>query len=164
MTIEWREYATAGLWDELISSTGRARPGAGKLCKTLARLSNEELSARKTAAELAIRTMGITFTVYTGEGSGAIDREWPFDIVPRLILKREWDRIAKGLEQRVNALNQFIDDVYHDQNVFSDDVLPREYVEGSKEFRQECIGINPPHSVWSHVCGSDLVRDSDGTM
>ena len=164
MTIEWHSYENDGLWDELITAKGRARAGAGKLCKTLARLSNEELAARKTAAELAIRTMGITFTVYTGEGSGAIDREWPFDIVPRLILKREWESIAKGLIQRVNALNQFINDVYHDQKVFTDGVVPREYIEGSQEFRRECLGITPPHGVWSHVCGSDLVRDSDGKM
>jgi uncharacterized circularly permuted ATP-grasp superfamily protein len=120
--------------------------------------------ARKTAAELAIRSMGITFTVYTGEGRGSIDREWPFDIVPRLLLKREWDQIAAGLKQRVVALNRFIDDVYHEQRAFKDDVLPREYVEQSREFRAECIGINPPHGVWAQVCGSDLVRDADGQM
>ena len=164
MTINWQAYENEGLWDELITPRGRARKGAGKLCRTLARLSDSELAARKTAAELAIRSMGITFTVYTGEGSGTIDREWPFDIVPRLILKREWDRISSGLIQRVTALNKFINDVYHEQKVFSDDVLPREYIERSKEFREECLGVEPPHKVWSHVCGSDLVRDNDGRM
>jgi len=164
MTINWREYETAGLFDELITGSGRARRGAGDLCRVLARLSDEELVARKTAAELAIRSMGITFTVYTGEGSGSIDREWPFDIVPRLLLKKEWDQISAGLIQRVNALNRFIDDVYHDQKVFADDVLPREYIERSKDYRPECQGISPRHGVWSHVCGSDLVRDADGQV
>jgi uncharacterized circularly permuted ATP-grasp superfamily protein len=130
----------------------------------LSALSDDELTARKTAAELAIRTMGITFTVYTGEGSGSIDREWPFDIVPRLILQREWNTIASGLKQRVNALNRFIDDVYHDQNALNDGIVPRALIEQSKDFRRECIGVNPPHRVWSHVCGTDLVRDADGTV
>ncbi|MFP6837101.1 MAG: circularly permuted type 2 ATP-grasp protein, partial [Pseudomonadales bacterium] len=140
MSIDWKQYSTTGLWDELVTPGGRARKGAGNLRRVLARLSDDELVARKTAAELAIRSMGITFTVYTGEGRGSIDREWPFDIVPRLLLKREWDQIAAGLKQRVVALNRFIDDVYHEQRAFKDDVLPREYVEQSREFRAECIG------------------------
>ncbi|MDH3641975.1 MAG: circularly permuted type 2 ATP-grasp protein [Gammaproteobacteria bacterium] len=164
MSIEWKDYSATELWDELITPKGRARKGAGNLCRVLARLSDDELVARKAAAELAIRSMGITFTVYTGEGSGSIDREWPFDIIPRLLLKREWDQISAGLKQRVRALNRFIDDVYHEQRAFKDDLLPRAYIEKSREFRAECVGIDPPHGVWSHVCGSDLVRDADGQM
>jgi uncharacterized circularly permuted ATP-grasp superfamily protein len=163
MTIDWRQYPEAGFWDELVNQTGQPRPGASALCQTLARLSDNELVERRRAAELAIRTMGITFTVYTGEGSGSIDREWPFDIIPRLILKREWDGIAAGLAQRVKALNRFIDDVYHDQRILRDGVLPAEYINQSREFRAECVGITPPHGVWSHICGSDLVRDHEGT-
>jgi uncharacterized circularly permuted ATP-grasp superfamily protein len=164
MSIDWKEYSAENLWDELITPSGRARKGAGNLRRMLARLTDEELNSRKAAAELAIRSMGITFTVYTGEGRGSIDREWPFDIVPRLLLKREWDQIAAGLKQRVQALNRFIDDVYHEQRAFTDDVLPRSYIEKSREFRAECVGIDPPHRVWAHVCGSDLVRDADGQM
>lgn len=164
MTIDWRAYETNGFWDELITANGRARKGAGSLCRMLAELSDDELAARRTAAELAIRSMGITFTVYTGEGSGSIDREWPFDIIPRLILKKEWDQVSAGLAQRVQALNRFIDDIYHEQNILKDDVLPREFIEKSKEFRTECRGISPPEGVWSHVCGSDLVRDATGQM
>ncbi|MEQ8486189.1 MAG: circularly permuted type 2 ATP-grasp protein [Pseudomonadales bacterium] len=164
MSIDWSEYRTEGFWDELITPKGRARTGAGNLCRVLGHLSNEEIGERKTAAELAIRAMGITFTVYTGEGSGSIDREWPFDIIPRLIMKREWDVVTAGLKQRVDALNRFIDDVYHDQRILDDGVLPREYIEKSREFRRECVGASPPHRVWSHVCGTDLVRDADGRM
>ncbi len=164
MSIDWHSYRTDGFWDELITGSGRARKGAGNLCRVLAGLSDEELAGRRTAAELAIRSMGITFTVYTGEGSGSIDRVWPFDIIPRLIMKKEWDTVSAGLAQRVRALNKFIDDIYHDQHIFGDDVLPREYIEKSKEFREECRGISPPERVWAHVCGSDLVRDADGQM
>jgi uncharacterized circularly permuted ATP-grasp superfamily protein len=164
MSIDWNTYPPTDFWDELITDKGRARPGAAALCRMLSSLSREELEERESAAELAIRTMGITFTVYTGEDSGSIDREWPFDIIPRLIRASEWNRIAEGLRQRVRALNAFIDDVYHDQQVLKDGILPKDYVLKSKEFRPECVGVTPPHGVWSNICGSDLVRDADGTM
>ena len=164
MSIDWSTYDARGLYDELVMDGGRPRPGAETLCQALAALSDEELASRKAAAELAIRSMGITFTVYTGEDSGSIDREWPFDIIPRLIAKRDWDQIANGLKQRVRALNRFIDDVYHDQRALDDNVVPRELIEKSREFRPECLGIDPPHGVWCHVCGTDLVRDADGTV
>lgn len=164
MPIDWKHYNARGIWDELITPGGRARPGAGALARVLAALTDEELASRKAAAELAIRSMGITFTVYSEEGSGSIDREWPFDIVPRLILKKEWDEVERGLKQRVTVLNRFIDDIYHDQRVLEDGVMPREYIEKSREFRPECVGIDPPYGVWAHICGTDLVRDKDGTL
>ena len=108
--------------------------------------------------------MGITFTVYTGDGSGSIDRQWPFDIIPRLVLRDEWRQVALGLKQRVTALNRFIDDVYHDKQVLKDGVVPAEYIEKSREYRSECEGANPPFGVWSNICGSDLVRDADGEI
>ena len=164
MTIDWRSYDTKDLWDEMIGPGGRARRGAAEIKKALAKLDEVELQQRRDAAELAIRSMGITFTVYAGEESGTIDREWPFDIIPRLIQRAEWDHISKALIQRVNALNQFIDDIYHDQQIIKDGVVPRLYIDKSKDFRPECMGVSPPHSVWSHICGSDLVRGGDGTM
>jgi uncharacterized circularly permuted ATP-grasp superfamily protein len=164
MAIDWDNYAASGVWDELIGTKGRARRGGAALKKALARLGDGELQERRAAAELAIRTMGITFTVYSDEGAGGIDREWPFDIIPRLIRKSEWDRVKIGLKQRVNALNQFIDDIYHDQNILNDDVIPRHHIERSKDFRPEFCGISPPHKIWAHVCGSDLIRDDDGTL
>ena len=130
MTIDWRKYQAEGLFDELVLPNGRPRPGAARLLAALAKLSAEEVRERKTAAELAIRAMGITFTVY--DDGANIDREWPFDIVPRLILKAEWDRIARGLAQRVRALNAFIDDVYHRRRALRDGVVPADYVLGTR--------------------------------
>ena len=164
MPIDWKQYEAEGLWDELVTPSGRARPGAGPLLRVLSRLTDEALSERAAAAELAIRTMGITFTVYDTGEPGGIDREWPFDIVPRLIRKREWDAIAQGLTQRVRALNAFIDDIYHHQRILRDGVVPAAYIEKSREFRPRCVGIHPPHGIWSHVCGTDLVRDRDGAL
>ena len=162
MAIQWSDYQAQDVWDELITKNGNARRGAAALKKALAKLDDSELDERKQAAELAIRSMGITFTVYSGEAS--IDREWPFDIIPRLIVKSEWDQITLGLKQRVKALNMFIDDIYHEQEILKDEIVPRVYVDRSKDFRPECQGISPAHNIWSHICGSDLVRGGDGTV
>ncbi|NOX52633.1 MAG: circularly permuted type 2 ATP-grasp protein [Gammaproteobacteria bacterium] len=164
MAIQWQDYPADKTWDELICPSGRARKGVAALKRMLGALDDDELKERKYAAELAIRSMGITFTVYSGEQSDTIDREWPFDIIPRLILKTEWDHITKGLIQRVKALNCFIDDIYHQQSILKDGIIPRAYIEKSNDFRPECMGISPTHDTWSHVCGSDLVRDDDGKL
>lgn len=161
-TINWQQYPCDGFYDELITAAGQARPAARALCEHLAALNEAELAERKTAAELAIRVMGITFTVYS-EGS-MIDRAWPFDIVPRIIPLPEWQRTEAGLKQRVQALNLFIDDLYHQQKIVKDGVFPAEVLAQSVNFRPQCVGITPPHRVWAHICGSDLVRDKDGTV
>ncbi|OBS08503.1 circularly permuted type 2 ATP-grasp protein [Acidihalobacter prosperus] len=163
MAIEWQRYVTDGLYDELIEKPGKPRNGAEALCRFLGGLDDRELAEHRAAAELAIRTMGITFTVYSEE-DGSIDRAWPFDVVPRVIPRAEWELIERGLKQRVQALNLFIDDLYHRQHILKDGVVPRELIANSRDFREQCIGINPPLGVWAHICGSDLVRDSDGTV
>jgi uncharacterized circularly permuted ATP-grasp superfamily protein len=162
MTIDWRHYDCADLYDELIGRNGHIRKPARVLCKYLTELPEVELRQRKQAAEVAIRVMGITFTVYS-EGSN-IDRAWPFDVIPRIIDKREWDRTAAGLIQRVTALNLFIDDLYHEQSIVRDGVFPIELLANSRNFRPQCVGIVPPRRVWAHICGSDLVRDAEGTL
>ena len=161
--IDWKLYDSAGAWDELIGPGGRPRAAARGLSRYLRALSDDELRERKDAAELAILVMGITFTVYDEEG-GSIDRAWPFDIIPRIIARSEWNRIEAGLLQRVHALNLFIADLYGQQRIVQDRVFPGELLADSKNFRPQCIGIEPPHGVWAHICGSDLVRGADGTM
>jgi len=89
---------------------------------------------------------------------------WPFDIVPRPIELSEWRRTEAGLIQRLQALNHFIDDVYHGRRIVADGRLPSELLESSKQYLAPCAGVDPVHSVWAHVCGSDLVRDADGTL
>ncbi len=163
MPIEWKRYQSPGFFDELIHR-GAPRKVARALCKHLASLTDEEVQSRQTAAELEIRSMGITFTVYNDDAAGGIDRDWPFDIVPRVIDRVEWDRVEEGLRQRVTALNAFVDDIYHDQRVLKDGVVPEAYILESREFRRECMGAEAPFGAWANVCGSDLVRDADGTM
>src|SRR5690606_1206585 len=111
-------------------------------------LSSDEIDSLRAASELSIKEMGITFTVYTQE-EGSIDRSWPFDIIPRIIAKSEWDRIEQGLKQRVHALNLFIHDLYHDQKIIRDKVFPRELLANSVNFRKECVGVNPPLNIWA---------------
>ncbi|WP_045223677.1 circularly permuted type 2 ATP-grasp protein [Methyloterricola oryzae] len=163
MTITWKDYPVNGFYDELITFAGDPRPGANHLLRHLDGLTEAELQERKAAADAAILSMGITFTVYS-EAEGSIDRAWPFDIIPRIITLREWQRIEAGLKQRVRALNLFIDDIYHDQKIVKDGVFPAELLADSQNFRPECVGISPPRGVWAHICGSDLVRDRDGTV
>lgn len=161
-TINWAEYACKGFYDELMAKPGVPHPAARMLCDYLEELGGRELAELKNASEVAIRVMGITFTVYS-EGT-MIDRAWPFDIVPRIIPLSEWQKTEAGLKQRVEALNLFINDLYHDQKIVKDKVFPAEVLAQSANFRPQCVGISPPHNIWAHICGSDLVRDKDGTL
>lgn len=160
--IDWNNYAFNGFYDELMAAPGVPHPAAKMLCEYLAQLDARELKEHKQAAEVAIQVMGITFTVYS-EGN-MIDRAWPFDIVPRIIPLAEWQRTEAGLKQRVQALNLFINDLYHEQKIVKDGVLPAQVLAQSQNFRPQCVGIKPPHQIWAHICGSDLVRDKDGTL
>lgn len=160
--MDLKKYNVNGYYDELLDPRLQARPGAGKLINYLRKISFEEIQKRKQAAELAIKTMGITFTVYS-EGEN-IDREWPYDIIPRIIPQKEWKYIEKGLQQRLTALNHFINDIYNDQKIIKDKKIPGELLKSSKNFRKQCCTIKPLFGVWAHICGSDLVRDSDGTI
>ncbi|MGA8261167.1 MAG: circularly permuted type 2 ATP-grasp protein [Arenicellales bacterium] len=162
MKTDWNGYAPIDTFDELFSSPGRPRTVARSLIRSLKRLSDEDLHLLQRSIDAAMIEMGITFTVYN-EG-GNIDRAWPFDLIPRVLSAREWDRVEKGLVQRLTALNLFIDDLYHDQKIVKDGVLPAHILERSKNFLEQCRGIDPSHGVWAHICGSDLVRDADGTL
>lgn len=156
-----RGYPQSGIYDELLGADLQPRPAARILFDYLNSLGATELMARRSAVDAAIMAMGITFTVYSEAGN--IDRVWPFDIIPRTLKKREWDQIDAGLKQRLTALNLFIDDLYNAQKIIRDGVVPAEVLAGSKNFRTQCQGMRPRFGVWAHVCGTDLVRDGDGT-
>ena len=160
MTMDWKSYDPNGYFDELVGRDGSIRPPARQLIHYLESLPPEEIESRRQMAEATIQEMGVSFTVYTEEGN--IDRAWPFDIVPRTISAKQWRTTAAGLEQRLKALNLFINDLYHEQQVLKDGIIPAEIITESRNFRPECIGITPPLGVWAHICGTDLVRDGDG--
>ncbi|MFO7762702.1 MAG: circularly permuted type 2 ATP-grasp protein [Wenzhouxiangellaceae bacterium] len=156
------DYMVSGFYDELVTPAGRPRAAARALWKYLKSLDAEEIAERKVACEVAALVAGITFRVYF-EDTG-VDRAMPFDLIPRVIPKKEWDGISEGLEQRVRALNLFIDDLYNDRKIIADGVVPADLIAGSEHFREQCRGFSPPLGVWAHICGSDLVRDGDGTV
>jgi uncharacterized circularly permuted ATP-grasp superfamily protein len=146
----------------MITAAGRPRVHAREVTGYLSSLSPGQLGRRQEAAERAIAEMGVTFTVYS-EGQN-IDRAWPFDIIPRTVSASEWRRVEAGLQQRLTALNAFINDVYNERRIIADGRFPEELLETSENFLPQCSGIQPPYGAWANICGSDLVRDADGTI
>jgi uncharacterized circularly permuted ATP-grasp superfamily protein len=153
-------YETDGFYDELFTATGVPRPGAESLVERIEGLPKGEIQRRQAAAEAALHELGITFTVYGDDRE--TERIFPFDIIPRIVSHADWEPIESGLKQRIEALNLFLHDIYHDQKIVNDGVVPRHLIESSTSFRRECVGLNPPRGVWCHVTGTDLVRDGTG--
>src|SRR5689334_10707602 len=133
MKIDWTSYPSPGFHDELVGPGGGPRSAGRALMRYLTEIDGSEIALRQQAAELAIKAMGITFTVYH-EQDGSIDRAWPLDIIPRTITRKEWAKIEKGLRQRVAALNMFINDVYHEQRIVKDGVFPLDIISTSRNF------------------------------
>ena len=160
MNNSWKSYNTGKFFDELVTPKGSPRACARRVVNLLQKLPQDEMAERRSAAELAIREMGISFTIYS-EGKN-IDRAWPFDIIPRVIPARDWDRVSQGLAQRSRALNAFIDDIYNRQKILADGILPADIVLESDNYKPQCAGMSPRFGAWAHICGTDLVRDKDG--
>ncbi len=155
-------YRTDGFYDELFESDGRPRATAQILIDRLSSLSDLEIARRQQDAETAFLRMGITFNVY-GDGAGT-EKIFPFDLIPRIVEAKEWEWIERGLKQRIHVLNLFINDIYHDQKIIKDGVIPEEIIKSAKSFRPQCLGLKPPRGIWCHVTGTDLVRNGDGTV
>jgi uncharacterized circularly permuted ATP-grasp superfamily protein len=155
-------YDTEGFYDEMFAADGQPRPGASLLIQRIASLPAGELLQRQRASEQSLLHLGITFNVY-GDAAGT-ERIFPFDIIPRIIEAADWDYIEGGLKQRIQALNLFIDDVYHDQKIVKDGVVPEYLIYSATSFLPPCLGLNPPRGLWCHITGTDLVRDRDGQL
>ena len=160
--MKFTAYETDDFYDEMYLSNGVPRPGARLLKERIESLPDGELFARQAAAESLLLQNGITFNVYSD--SAATEKIFPFDIIPRIVEAAEWDQIEKGLKQRVYALNLFIDDIYHQQKIIKNKVVPEYLIQSARSFRKECVGLNPPQKVWCHITGTDLVRDRDGQV
>ncbi len=147
-----------GTFDEIrgFSGNAEARPEFAALGRWLAATPQAELAQRQALAETMFRQLGITFAVY-GEAE-ADERIIPFDIIPRIITASEWTKLSAGLTQRVEAINAFLDDIYGARRILDDGIIPAELVLGNPQFRPEIVGSKPPHGVWAHICGIDLVR------
>jgi len=158
--MDFRDYQTDGFFDELFEDTGKPRPSAAPLIDRITGLPEGDLLRRQAAAEAALLQMGITFTVY-GAAEGT-EKIFPFDLVPRIVEAKDWDLIDRGLRQRIHALNLFVDDIYNDQKIIKDGVIPAEMILSAQSLRPQCHGLKPPKGIWIHVTGTDLVRDGDG--
>jgi uncharacterized circularly permuted ATP-grasp superfamily protein len=158
--MQFSSYDTQAFYDEMFEPGGAPRPHARLLLETVESLSDGQLLRYKHSAERLLLQMGITFNVY-GHSDGT-ERIFPFDLIPRIVPAAEWTHIERGLKQRVHALNAFIDDIYHDQKILRDGVIPREVIQSAASYRQQCQGLDPPWRVWCHITGTDLVRDRDG--
>ena len=155
-------YDCGGFHDEMFDPSGAVRPEARMLLETIESLDEGQLQRCQRAAESLLVQLGITFNVY-GDSAGT-ERIFPFDLIPRIVGGAEWDRLERGLKQRIHALNAFIDDIYHDQKILKDGVIPAEVIHSAASYRPQCVGINPPKRVWCHITGTDLVRHGDGQV
>jgi uncharacterized circularly permuted ATP-grasp superfamily protein len=155
------KYDPEEFYDEMFSATGRVRPHYRQLWQRLQRLNPREFDRRREATDASFLRQGITFTVYSDERG--TERIFPFDLIPRIIPAAEWQSLEEGLSQRIRALNLFLHDVYHDQRILKEGVIPEEFVLKAKHFRPEFMGFDVPKGIYIHICGSDLVRNRDGS-
>lgn len=160
--MQWAGYSTEGYFDELIDQGGVARTQARPLLDRISSLEDGELVRRQLAAEAAMFESGTTFNVYGDDQ--ATERIIPFDVVPRIIESDVWDRVERGLRQRIEALNLFMADVLDQGRIFDDGVVPREFAPLDNVVIRWCreTGVTPPKGIYCHVSGIDLVRDGEG--
>lgn len=158
--MQFDNYDPKDFYDELFAAKGQPRPEAALLFERINSLSPGELQQRQQAAQIALFKQGVTFNVY-GDSQGT-ERIIPFDIIPRIVSDQEWAGLEQGLKQRVCALNLFLADIYHEQKILSDGVIPSEVIYSSKGYLKPCLGLKPPGGIWCHITGTDLVRDRNG--
>jgi uncharacterized circularly permuted ATP-grasp superfamily protein len=148
-------------WDEMFDESKQVREEYKIVMDYLGQESTEELNKKEELSKLLFMSQGITFTVYnSGEG---IEKIFPFDIIPRIITSDEWAFIEKGIKQRVTALNLFLKDVYSDQFIIKDGIVPIDIIYSCPHFLREMVNVKVPHDIYIHIAGIDLIRDNDGT-
>jgi uncharacterized circularly permuted ATP-grasp superfamily protein len=158
--VRFYNYDPGEFYDELFIAPGQPRPEAIPLIERINSLSDGELERRQQASQIALLKLGVTFNVYSdNEGT---ERIFPFDIIPRIVSASEWAQLEEGLKQRIYALNLFLNDVYNDQKIIKDSVIPIELINSATGFLKPCMGLKPPGGIWCHITGTDLVRDRDG--
>ena len=148
------------MYAQLPYAKGGLRPHYQDYSAWLAQQSDSQMQAQREEAEMIFRRVGITFAVYgekDADGSGT-ERLIPFDLIPRIIPAHEWSSMQKGLVQRVTALNRFIHDIYHDQEILKAGLIPSDQILQNAQFRPEMVGVNVPGDIYSHISGIDIVR------
>lgn len=149
-------YDPESFYDEYFAAAGELRPDLAPILEWFQALPSQDMAQVKAKLEAVLEELGATFSLDDEE------RVLPFDPVPRVIAADEWQTLTAGLTQRVTALNMFCADVYSDQRIITEGVIPRDVIESALRFRPECMGMKPPGGIWCHISGIDLVRNSDG--
>jgi uncharacterized circularly permuted ATP-grasp superfamily protein len=155
-------YSADGLFDEMVEPDGHVRPSYQLFYEKLNAISRRKIAQLQGATDKAQLLMGMTFNVY-GEAEG-VERILKLDLVPRIISSEDWNIIEKGLKQRIYALNLFLDDIYNDQKIIKDKVVPMEIIRSCPAFLEPCMGLKPPKDIWCHITGTDIVRNNDGNF
>jgi uncharacterized circularly permuted ATP-grasp superfamily protein len=154
------QYDTGGFFDEMFARPGVPRPHYERLHAALATFGPDEFRRRCALADLSLMHQGITFTVY-GDQRG-VERPWPLDLIPRILPAVEWDRLERGLKQRIYALNLFLHDIYHQGRILADRVIRRDLVVTARGYRPEMLEVGLPGNIYCHIVGTDLIRDGRG--
>ena len=158
----FQHYVLDHAWDEMRQPDGQARIQYQELLRRISHVNPHELANRQRVADDTFLAQGVTFTVY-GHEDGT-EKIFPFDLVPRIITDAEWRTVERGLTQRVTALNMFLHDIYHDEHILNDGIVPRDLVYSCRQYRREMRGVRVPRDVYINVTGSDLVRLPDGSF
>ena len=153
-------YDPEDFYDELFLAKGKPRSHSATLIDHMIELGIDRIEEQRQTAEIAFFQLGVTFNVYSD--NRGVEKIFPFDIIPRIIDGDEWGKLKRGLKQRIQALNLFLDDVYNDQKIIKDGKIPLEVIVTASGFLKPCLRVKPPSGVWCHITGSDLVRDRDG--
>ena len=153
-------YDTGGFFDEMFAASGEVRPHYAPLLRRYQEMGDGEYDRKQALADKSFLTQGITFTVYSDDRG--TERIFPFDLIPRIIPAQEWAHLERGLVQRMTALNMFLKDVYNEQRILKEGVIPEHYVRTAAHFRPEFMGFHVPRDIYIHICGTDLIRDQDG--
>jgi hypothetical protein len=159
MTI-FQQYQVDHFFDEMMMPGAGVRPHYQFLYEYLSQQNFSQLDERQQYIEKMLMSLGITFNVYHEEEG--TERIFPFDFIPRIIPNQEFNLIQAGITQRITALNAFLNDIYHDQKILNDRIIPKELVLESKGFLPQCMGLNPPKGIWCHISGIDLVKAQNG--
>ncbi len=155
-------HAISGVWDEMYSNNSSIRDHYQKVISYLSRESTDDLNKKEELARRLFMTQGITFTVYnSGEG---IEKIFPFDIIPRVITAAEWTLVEKGIKQRLTALNLFLKDVYHNQFIIKDGIVPIDVIYSCPHFLRQMYQLEVPYDIYVHIAGIDLIRDEEGVF
>src|SRR5271154_6658125 len=142
----FESYEVDGLFDEMFEAPGKPRPHYAGVAERLAALDGAAFDKRRRMADLTFRNQGITFTVY--KDAAGVEKIFPFDMVPRIVPADEWDTIERGLIQRITALNLFCQDIYHDQRILDEKIIPHELIYGAKMFRREMFHVEVPKKIY----------------